>query len=306
MKDHELIAVERGLATPPGRFGGCPLLIMSTWPEVGENGTPVIVAACDWRRSSAPEELLASTERDDLARLREPGRRLEWLRGRLTAKAAVRHLVGTDVQITAGGDGAPQVRDARGVIRDMTLSLSHTGSVVLCAVQCGPARLGVDVERIDAGNDVFLRRVMVAGDETAIPQGRPGWQSTALVACKEAAVKAYGRPTVRLRDYRLMRDPGGDLRIAVHGTGLPPLRVWCAAARGLLTALCAPLDCRPARHHLTPALVLRTLAAPPAVRPGCPKGSRSPDASAATLVSPAPGDGTSLLSPPATGTGSTP
>lgn len=222
----------------------------------------VLVVSCDWRGHEAPEALLGRCERICAAALPEPARRQEWVRARLTAKAAVRSVTaGASVQIVADADGAPRVAAAAHV-PPVSVSLSHTGSIVACATMRALAPLGVDVEPVDPRNDVFLRRVMAPGEDTVLAAGRPGLRATSLVSCKEAAVKAYGRPSVRLRDYHLLRGVGGSVWVRVDGTVLPRLRVWRECSRGLVTAICAPPGARLVRRRLTPGQVLRALADP--------------------------------------------
>lgn len=240
-----------------------------TSAAVAPGRVPVLVLSCDWRSCEAPEELLGIQEHAQAAALPGPARRQEWVRTRLTAKAAVRLATGArNVQILTAEDGAP--RPAMAVATDhvvpMAVSLSHTGSFVVCAVMPERRPLGVDVEPVDPLNDVFLRRVMRPEEETAVPRGRPGLQATACVTCKEAAVKAFGRPSLRLRDYRLSRGPQGSVWVSVDDTALPRLRVWRDCSRGLMTVVCAPATARPVYRRLSPARILGVLgrAAPPA------------------------------------------
>ncbi|CCK32370.1 hypothetical protein BN159_7991 [Streptomyces davaonensis JCM 4913] len=218
---------------------------------------PILVLSCDWRSREAPEELLGRRERAQAAVLPGPARRREWVRSRLTGKAALRLVTGErGVQILTAPDGAPSPTG-----RGASVSLSHTGSVAVCAAMPGAEPLGVDVEPVDPRNDVLLRRVLLPQEELAVPGGRPGLRSTACISCKEAAVKAFRRPSVRLRDYRLCRGAQGSVWVGVEGTDLPRLRVWRECSRGLLTAVCAPADARPVYRRLSPQRLLDVLAA---------------------------------------------
>ncbi|MFH9005890.1 4'-phosphopantetheinyl transferase family protein [Streptomyces afghaniensis] len=243
-------------------------------PARSDPRVPVLVLSCDWRSYEAPEELLGPRERAQAAALPGPARRREWVRGRLTAKAAVRLATGAhSTQILTSVGGAPRAvpTAAAHAAEPTAISLSHTGSVVVCAAMPGSEPLGVDVEPVDPCNDVFLRRVLRPEEEAAVPRGRPGLRSTACISCKEAAVKAFRRPSVRLRDYRLCRGPRGSVWVEVDGTDLPRLRLWRDCSRGLLTAVCAPSTARPAYRRLSPARVLALVGA--AVPPGetdCP------------------------------------
>lgn len=218
---------------------------------------PILVLSCDWRSREAPEELLGRRERAQALLLTGLARREEWVRSRLTAKAAVRLATGfAGTQILTAPDGAP-----RPTGRGASVSLSHTGTVAVCAAMPGCEPLGVDVEPVDPRNDVFLRRVLLPEEEAAVPCGRPGLRSTACISCKEAAVKAYRRPSLQLRDYRLCRGPQGSVWVDVDGTDLPRLRVWRECSRGLLTAVCAPSSARPVYRRLSPQRVLAVLGA---------------------------------------------
>jgi 4'-phosphopantetheinyl transferase len=218
---------------------------------------PILVLSCDWRSGEAPEELLGHRERAQAAVLPGPARRTEWVRSRLTAKAAVRLATGfAGPQILMAPDGAPRLAG-----QGASVSLSHTGTLAVCAAMRGSAPLGVDVEPVDPRNDVFLRRVLLPEEEPAVPSGRPGLRSTACISCKEAAVKAFRRPSLRLRDYRLCRGAQGSVWVDVDGTDLPRLRVWRECSRGLLTAVCAPATARPVYRRLSPRRVLAVLGA---------------------------------------------
>ncbi|WP_285512199.1 hypothetical protein [Streptomyces sp. NBRC 14336] len=220
-----------------------------------EAGVPILVLSCDWRSREAPEALLGDGERARAAALPGSARRTEWVRARLTAKAAVRLLTGAPgAQILTAPDGAPSLPG-----RSVSVSLSHTGSVAVCAVMPVRAPLGVDVEPVDPRNDVLLRRLLLPEEEPAVAGGRPGLRATACISCKEAAVKAYRRPSVRLRDYRLRRGSQGSVWVTVHGTDLPRLRVWRECSRGLLTAVCAPCGARPVYRRVSPRRVLEVL-----------------------------------------------
>ncbi|MDH6623213.1 4'-phosphopantetheinyl transferase EntD [Streptomyces sp. LBL] len=207
-------------------------------------GARILVVTCDWSGREAPETLLGGLERAHAARLTGP-RRAEWVRTRLTAKAAVGWATGDrGAQILPDPDGAPRVLDAPS---GAAVSLSHSGDLAVCAVtRAGPAStLGVDVEPVDARNDVLLPRLLGPRDPLWTGPGRlpdplpPGFVATVLAACKEAALKAYRRPSPALRHYRLGRGPDGGLWARADGSALGALRVRWSCQAGRVIAVCA-------------------------------------------------------------------
>ncbi len=255
-------------------------------PPVPGPPVPGLVVGCDWAGAEAPERLLGEREREHAAGLGGP-RRVEWVRARLTAKAAVRWATGRGgVQLLpAGAHGAPLVLGRSGAAAPVTVSLAHTGSVSVCAVAApgaGP-RIGVDLEPADPRNEVLLPRLLAAGDEAALPrQGDLGQWATVLVVCKEAALKAYLAPSPRLRDYRLVRRAPGGLWVRAPEPGLPDLRLWLRRwrdgdGRVRVAALCAPEGAAFGLRRTTPAAVVRALRegpGPPPVR--APVRARGP------------------------------
>ncbi|MEE1753802.1 4'-phosphopantetheinyl transferase family protein [Streptomyces sp. SP18CS02] len=245
-----------------------------------EQAARILVLTCDWQEYRAPEELLGDDERALAAALPDTGRRQEWVRARLTAKAAVRLLGRLDaVQVLPASDGAPRIR-AGSARLPLSVSLSHTGPVAVCAVAPGRAGLGVDAEPVDAANDVLLRRVAAPGEDALVPHGRPGLRATTLISCKEAAVKAYRRTSVRLRDYRVTRDADGGLWVRPDGGLLPRMRLWCESTPAMVTVVCAPAGGRTVRHRLPPHRIVRCLADPvpraAALAAAAPLSSRLP------------------------------
>ncbi|WP_329620740.1 hypothetical protein OG357_09460 [Streptomyces sp. NBC_01255] len=211
-------------------------------------GARVLVVSCDWSGRSAPAELLGSREQAYAGGLTGP-RRAEWVRTRLTAKAAVHWATGDrGAQILPEPDGAPRVWDT---FSGAAVSLAHSREFAVGAVTGGaPAHpLGVDVEPVDARNDILLPRLLgpdeppCVGPSRAGPGSRreplpPGFLATVLVACKEAALKAYRRPSPALRDYRLHRGPDGGLRVRAVDTPHGELRVWWSCRAGRVIAVC--------------------------------------------------------------------
>lgn len=244
---------------------------MATREDAGPTVERIVVVHCDWAGQQAPETLLGPRERARAARLGGP-RRIEWVRTRLTAKAAVHWTAGVPgAEILTGPGGAPQVQNAPSRI---AVSLTHTGDLTACAVtEAGAASsIGVDVEPVDVRNEILLPR-LIGPDEQPPRLGPepPGLLATVLVTVKEAALKAYRRPSPALRDYRLRQEPDGTLRVCFVGSPLPELRVWWTCRDGRVTAVCAVGDRTPERRAVSAHEVLAVLTGPPVhhPRPSC-------------------------------------
>ncbi|MFC9931754.1 4'-phosphopantetheinyl transferase family protein [Streptomyces sp. NPDC127190] len=229
------------------------------------DGARTLVVGCDWAGRSAPEELLGERERAHAAGL-SGGRRAEWVRTRLTAKAAVRWATGVPgAQILPGPGGAPLLW---GAPPGLVVSLAHSGHLAACAVGYGePGRpvVGVDVEPVDARNGILLKRLLGPDETPCVVPGRPrrplppGLLATVLAACKEAALKAYRGPSPSLRDYPLSRGADGRLRVRVAGARHGELRVWWSCRAGRVTAVCAPGRLPPVRRTVPADRVLAAL-----------------------------------------------
>ncbi|MDH6222924.1 4'-phosphopantetheinyl transferase family protein [Streptomyces pseudovenezuelae] len=224
-------------------------------------GARVLVVDCDWAGRRAPEVLLGPCERAHAASL-TGARRVEWVRTRLTAKAAVHWATGASAtEILPDPDGAPQVQ---GGPHGIAVSLAHTGELTVCAVtEAGTASLiGVDVEPVDARNNILLPRLLGLAEPPRLgPEPSPGLLATVLVAAKEAALKAYHRPSSALRDYQLRQESDGTLRVGVTGQPHHELRVWWVCRAGSVTAVCATGDRPPEHRAVTTDEVLAALAA---------------------------------------------
>ncbi|MEI7031557.1 hypothetical protein [Streptomyces pratensis] len=225
-----------------------------------------LVVSCDWGALPGPEELLGGRERAYAASLEGP-RRTEWVRTRLTAKLAVRRMSGeseSGVEILPDRRGAPCLVAGPAAV---TVSLAHTGALTVCAVTRGgrDGALGVDVEPLDPRNEILLPRLLGHGEQPHVVGGlSPGVRATALVSCKEAALKACRGASRSLRDHRLWRCREGRLWVRSAVPGAPDLRVFLSYGEGLVTALCQVGPRPPAYLRTTPEEVLAEL------RPGVP------------------------------------
>jgi 4'-phosphopantetheinyl transferase EntD len=215
---------------------------------------PALVVLCDWRRVGAPERLLGPSERRWAAGLKG-ARRREWVRTRLTAKAAIGWFTGRDadpedVEIVSAHDGAPEVIGAA-----VSVSLAHTGEISVCAVARGGTSLGVDAERIDPRNDALRPRLTGPGEVIPIRSERPGAEATLLFTCKEAAFKAHRGATPVLRDYRVQAGRDGfQVGLSDHEFVL-----WPSLTGKLALAFCQNRPEPPRRLRADPALVLAAL-----------------------------------------------
>lgn len=226
--------------------------------------TPALVVLCDWRRVGAPERLLGPRERHCAAEL-TGARRREWVRTRLTAKAAIGWFTGrdehpADVQILPAPDGAPEAIVRSGSVA-VSVSLAHTGDVSICAVSRGGTTLGVDGETIDPRNDVV--RLKVAGPDDVVPirSARPGAEATLLFACKEAAFKAHRGATPVLRDYRVRISTSGrrGFGVRLDRPGGRELALWPSLTGTLALAFCQDRPEPPRWRWTAPTQVLAAL-----------------------------------------------
>ncbi|WP_405585592.1 4'-phosphopantetheinyl transferase family protein [Streptomyces sp. NBC_01190] len=222
------------------------------------------MVSCAWAGRHAPEELLGERERAHAEGL-TGNRRAEWVRTRLTAKTAVHWATGDrGIEILPDPDGGPRVWDTPS---GAAVSLAHTGEFAVCAVtRAGPAHpLGVDVEPVDARNDILLPRLLGPDESPCAVPGTlpealpPGFVATVLAACKEAALKAYRRPSPALGDYRLRRGPDGRLRVRAPGTPQGELSVWWSCRAGRVTAVCGTGRLPPVRRTVSAESVLAAL-----------------------------------------------
>ena len=153
-------------------------------------------------RADLPEEndWLGDDEIPFLSRLRFENRRADWRLGRWTAKRALSvcpaspalHLPLARIAVRAAASGAPEAfcMNRRAPV---TISLSHRNGRALCAVSCGIAELGCDLEVIEPRSDAFVADYFTAGEQTFIARQcfneRP--RIVALLwSAKESALKA--------------------------------------------------------------------------------------------------------------------
>ncbi|RPI24786.1 MAG: 4'-phosphopantetheinyl transferase superfamily protein [Chloroflexota bacterium] len=154
-----------------------------------------------------PSGLLTKAELSQLAGLKVDKRRREWLLGRWTAKWLVQAVVEAqtgrrvemrDFRIRNTEDGVPQVvwerSDRPGL--SLQISISHSGSYALCALQVGQANglLGADIEPIEPRPAGFVDDYFVEAEANRLRMVEAGFPIDTLVtatwSAKEAALKA--------------------------------------------------------------------------------------------------------------------
>jgi len=129
-----------------------------------------------------------------------PKRRADWRLGRWTAKRAVAaylnlpsHLQAlARIEIRPAPSGAPEAffeNQPAGV----SLSLSHRSGRALAAVACSGAKLGCDLEVIEARSNAFITDYLTAEEQGLIARASAAdkaWLTTLFWSSKESALKA--------------------------------------------------------------------------------------------------------------------
>ncbi len=185
------------------------------WPELVPEERYRAGVRCCRCRLTPPDAAraagaLSRAEREALLRLPgPPGRRDEWLAGRIAAKAAARlHLrdtLGADadpaaIEIVADAHGRPLARGEplRALGRELHVSIAHSRGTAVAAACSDPALrgIGVDVEYI-CGNHDGLAEIALSAEERPLWSLAPaGLQMEWLIrlwCAKEAVAKALGR-----------------------------------------------------------------------------------------------------------------
>jgi 4'-phosphopantetheinyl transferase len=159
----------------------------------------------------------------DMARLnglRFEKRRADWRLGRWTAKRALAaylnlpaHLQAlAEIEIRPALSGAPEVFLANKPA-DVTISLSHSAGIAICAVAVSGAALGCDLEIVEPRSDAFVADYFTTEEQELITGAHSADRSqlvTLLWSAKESALKA-------LRE---------GLRLDTRSVAVTPLAVW--------------------------------------------------------------------------------
>jgi 4'-phosphopantetheinyl transferase len=143
-------------------------------------------------RGLSPEEL------DEGGHFHHPGRRRQWLLGRVAARRLAGESLGpaAAVRVRRGPTGAPWLADLSGQPLPLALSLAHADDLVLAAIAPGAdTRLGADLERVEPRGEAFLEDHYTAEERRWLaglpPAARP-LAATLAWTVKEAVLKALG------------------------------------------------------------------------------------------------------------------
>ncbi len=196
------------------------------------------------------EAWLAPAERLALARLTVPKRRGDWLLGRFAARKVLL-LAGVvsreeEVSVLASPSGAPEVFVA-GMAAPLVLSLTHSHGVAAAAIAPSGARLGLDLERIEARGGSFLEDWFTPSErafvEAAIA-GEAALRTTLVWSAKESVMKAL-REGLRIapRDVEAVPAAGpadGLWRpFGARGPGAAEWSGWWRAEEGFVLSVVA-------------------------------------------------------------------
>lgn len=141
---------------------------------------------------------LSSWEIARLDRFRFPKRRADWRLGRWTAKQALAAALdlGWDdpalsrIEIRPASSGAPEVFVAN-ECAPVAISLSHREGSALCAIAPRDARVGCDLEAIEARSDAFIDDYFTADERDLIAASHGRERAVSLLwSAKESALKA--------------------------------------------------------------------------------------------------------------------
>lgn len=183
---------------------------------------------------ATPSAWLSSAELAHLDRLTVLKRRRDWLLGRWTAKGLVlahlhRSLQATphptDLSIEAGDDGAPRLHHPG---PPLSVSISHSHGIALCAIADDGVDVGVDLERVEPRTETFVHDFFTPAEVAWIHEGpvrERDRRATTLWSAKEAALKVlHIGLTVDTRSVHCSAEERGSgwsiLRYSALGEGL--------------------------------------------------------------------------------------
>jgi 4'-phosphopantetheinyl transferase len=145
-------------------------------------------------------EWLSGNDLAVLNRMRFEKRRADWRLGRWTAKRALAaHFnlpsdfqVLAKIEIRPASSGAPEAF-LKNKAADVTISLSHSSGIAICAVAACGAALGCDLEVVEPRSDQFVADYFTAEEQELIKSAHASNRSqlvTLLWSAKESALKA--------------------------------------------------------------------------------------------------------------------
>jgi 4'-phosphopantetheinyl transferase len=176
------------ISTPSEKLKTSPKLLEGYWLLQREADVP---PENDW---------LSANEAACLSGLRFAKRRADWRLGRWTAKLAVSLYLSdrihtqalANIEIRPAPSGAPEVSIADQTA-GISISLSHSSGVAVCALAPYSTALGCDVEAIEPRNDAFVADYFTAEEQEMVAHtsaiDRPRLV-TLIWSAKESALKA--------------------------------------------------------------------------------------------------------------------
>ena len=179
-------------------------------------------------RSEVPDhnDWLSPNERDVLAGLTVLKRRSDWRLGRWTAKCLLRSRLDAqfsirghgDIEVRAAADGGPVV-DIHGKLAPVTLSISHSNGLGLCALVESETSLGCDTELIEPRTAAFVSDFFSSEERDVVSRTQAGdrpFVETLIWSAKESVLKAL-RVGLRRDTRSVVVDVAGGFR---HGEDL--------------------------------------------------------------------------------------
>lgn len=186
---------------------------------------------------AAGQGWLSDAERARLDAMSAPGRRAQFLAGRLALRQLLADELGgealRDWPLSAGIDGPPRVLvPPHGALQ---LAMSHSGDWLACAVATTPIGLDIETPRPRRNVDGLVRAVFTEGEQAAVAAAGPARRTElfyAIWTLKEAWLKrhAEGVSPGRLMQVQTQRAPSTEANAGV----------WCCGE--LTLALLAPGD----------------------------------------------------------------
>jgi len=146
--------------------------------------------------------VLSGSELGKFSAFRFPKRRGEWLLGRWTAKSLAHSLPGyqqyplDQIEILNTQEGAPYIQLADGTRPGGRLTISHSGSLAMCALTTVEGlRVGADLEKIEARTETFILDYFTPAEcrlVEATPADTRAEVVTLIWSAKESMLKALG------------------------------------------------------------------------------------------------------------------
>ena len=214
---------------------------------MGEPKQAVLLVACTDRDVPQGDAWLGPRERHLQSGLVHRKRRLDWRRGRWTAKAAMaRRLDGLAVErieVLPNDAGAPEVY-VDGAHVGVSLTISHRRDFAVCAVTDAGA-LGCDLEHIEPRSRGFVRDFFCPGEVAHVlesPTDQQPLLANLIWSAKESSLKALGVGLRRdTRSVEVLDIQDGDegrwcaLSVLDHATGITLYGWWRYHGEFLMT-----------------------------------------------------------------------